>query len=137
MKRRRVKPMDDVVCEYYLRFMARDKPGVLGAIASVLGRMRLSIASVIQKGSRGRGGNHGAGNHADPRGARAQPEARAGGDSRTEIVQVGTLPSSESRSSFSRWPSTHSGLERFEKSVRLSHWPGLIEHYRRFLPVTD
>ena len=30
--------------------MARDKPGVLGAIASVLGRHGLSIASVIQKG---------------------------------------------------------------------------------------
>jgi homoserine dehydrogenase len=44
-----VKPMDDVVCEYYLRFMARDKPGVLGAIASVLGSHGLSIASVIQK----------------------------------------------------------------------------------------
>ena len=50
MKSARVKPMDDVVCEYYLRFMARDKPGVLGAIASVLGSHGLSIASVIQKG---------------------------------------------------------------------------------------
>ncbi|MHB8383296.1 MAG: homoserine dehydrogenase [Candidatus Binataceae bacterium] len=48
--RARVKPMDDVVCEYYLRFMARDVPGVLGAIASVLGRSGISIASVIQKG---------------------------------------------------------------------------------------
>jgi homoserine dehydrogenase len=45
-----VKPMDEVVCEYYLRFMAQDKPGVLGAIASVLGRNGISIASVIQKG---------------------------------------------------------------------------------------
>jgi homoserine dehydrogenase len=45
----RVKPMDDVVCEYYLRFMARDQPGVLGAIASVLGRNGISIASVIQQ----------------------------------------------------------------------------------------
>src|SRR5229473_8651124 len=50
MKRASVKPMDDVVCEYYLRFMARDMPGVLGAIASVLGSHGLSIASVIQKG---------------------------------------------------------------------------------------
>jgi homoserine dehydrogenase len=49
MKRASVKPMDDVVCEYYLRFMARDIPGVLGAIASVLGSHGLSIASVIQK----------------------------------------------------------------------------------------
>ncbi len=44
-----IKRMDDVVCEYYLRFMARDQPGVLGAIASVLGRNRISIASVIQQ----------------------------------------------------------------------------------------
>ena len=49
MKKAGVKPMDDVLCEYYLRFMAPDKPGVLGAIASVLGRHGLSIASVIQK----------------------------------------------------------------------------------------
>jgi homoserine dehydrogenase len=50
LKRARVKPMDDVICEYYLRFDARDKPGVLGAIASVLGRNGISIVSVIQKG---------------------------------------------------------------------------------------
>ena len=50
LKRARVKPMDDVICEYYLRFNARDKPGVLGAIASVLGRNEISIVSVIQKG---------------------------------------------------------------------------------------
>jgi homoserine dehydrogenase len=50
LKPARVKPMDDVVCEYYLRFTAPDKPGVLGAIASVLGRNGISIASVIQQG---------------------------------------------------------------------------------------
>jgi homoserine dehydrogenase len=49
VRRAHVKPMGDVVCEYYLRFMARDKPGVLGAIASILGRNGISIASVIQK----------------------------------------------------------------------------------------
>ncbi len=49
VRRAHVKPMDDVVCEYYLRFMVRDKPGVLGAIASILGRNGISIASVIQK----------------------------------------------------------------------------------------
>jgi homoserine dehydrogenase len=50
IRRASVRPMDDVVCEYYLRFAARDKPGVLGAIASVLGKRGISIASVIQKG---------------------------------------------------------------------------------------
>ncbi len=54
VRRARVKPMDDVVCEYYLRFMARDQPGVLGAIASVLGANGISIASVIQKGRGGK-----------------------------------------------------------------------------------
>lgn len=50
LQRASVKPMSDVICEYYLRFAARDKPGVLGAIASVLGRNGISIASVIQQG---------------------------------------------------------------------------------------
>jgi homoserine dehydrogenase len=50
LKRAHVKPMNDVICEYYLRFNARDQPGVLGAIASVLGRNGISIVSVIQKG---------------------------------------------------------------------------------------
>ncbi len=50
VRRARVKSMDDVVCEYYLRFMAEDKPGVLGRIASVLGRNQISMASVIQQG---------------------------------------------------------------------------------------
>jgi len=50
IRRASVKPMNDVICEYYLRFSARDKPGVLGAIATVLGRNGISIVSVIQQG---------------------------------------------------------------------------------------
>lgn len=50
VKRARVKPMSDVICEYYLRFMAEDRPGALGRVASVLGRNRISLASVIQQG---------------------------------------------------------------------------------------
>ncbi|HZP44838.1 MAG TPA: homoserine dehydrogenase [Candidatus Binataceae bacterium] len=46
----RVKPIEDVVSEYYLRFMANDQPGVLGRIATVLGKHDISIASVIQQG---------------------------------------------------------------------------------------
>jgi homoserine dehydrogenase len=42
--------MDSIACQYYLRFMAEDKPGVLGRIASVLGRHKISIASMIQQG---------------------------------------------------------------------------------------
>ena len=30
-----------------------------------------------------------------------------------------------------------SDSKRGSKNHRLFHWPGLIEHYRRFLPVTD
>ena len=50
VRRARVKPMDDVISEYYLRFEARDNPGVLGTIASMLGQSGISIASVIQQG---------------------------------------------------------------------------------------
>lgn len=50
LRKARIKPMNDVICEYYLRFAARDRPGVLGAIASVLGRNGISLVSVIQQG---------------------------------------------------------------------------------------
>jgi homoserine dehydrogenase len=49
---RRLKAMEEVVSEYYLRFSVLDKPGVLSKISGVLGRHNISIASVIQKGRR-------------------------------------------------------------------------------------
>jgi homoserine dehydrogenase len=48
----RMKAMDEVLAEYYLRFSVLDKPGVLSKISGVLGRHNISIASVIQKGRR-------------------------------------------------------------------------------------
>ncbi len=44
-----LKPMDDLVTEYYLRFMVVDRPGVLARISGILGRHQISIASVIQR----------------------------------------------------------------------------------------
>lgn len=49
-----LRPIDDLVSEYYLRFMAVDRPGVLAKIAGILGEQNISIASVIQRG-RGEG----------------------------------------------------------------------------------
>lgn len=46
---REVLPMDEVVCPCYIRIQALDRPGVLAAIAGVLARNEISIASVIQK----------------------------------------------------------------------------------------
>lgn len=48
----RMKAMDEVLSEYYLRFSVLDQPGVLSNISGVLGRHNISIASVIQKGRR-------------------------------------------------------------------------------------
>jgi homoserine dehydrogenase len=48
----RMKAMEEVLSEYYLRFSVLDKPGVLSKISGVLGRHNISIASVIQKGRR-------------------------------------------------------------------------------------
>ncbi|MCX7706337.1 MAG: homoserine dehydrogenase [bacterium] len=45
-----VQPVDRIETKYYLRFTALDRPGVLAKIAEVLGRNKISIASVIQKG---------------------------------------------------------------------------------------
>ena len=46
-----VKPMDDLVCKYYLRLTVADRPGVLAQIARILGDEEISIASVLQKGT--------------------------------------------------------------------------------------
>jgi homoserine dehydrogenase len=45
-----VSPVEQVQCEYYLRFVVVDRPGVLSRIAGVLGRHAISISSVLQKG---------------------------------------------------------------------------------------
>ncbi len=46
-----VKPIDETVNRYYLRFTTIDKPGILSKISGVLGEHKISIASVIQKES--------------------------------------------------------------------------------------
>ncbi len=42
-------PMADVVCEYYLRLMVRDEPGVIAAVTSILADHRISLEAVVQK----------------------------------------------------------------------------------------
>ena len=46
----RLMPMDDIITNYYFRFSAVDRPGVLSRISGILGENDISIASVIQKG---------------------------------------------------------------------------------------
>jgi homoserine dehydrogenase len=43
-------PMDDIVTNYYFRFAALDRPGVLSKISGILGKYNISISAVIQKG---------------------------------------------------------------------------------------
>lgn len=45
---KRIKPMSDVVTEYYLRFLVQDRPGVLAKLSGVLGDHGISIHSVLQ-----------------------------------------------------------------------------------------
>jgi len=42
--------MDDIITNYYFRFSAYDRPGVLSKISGILGSHNISIAAVIQKG---------------------------------------------------------------------------------------
>ncbi len=46
--------LKDTSNKYYLRFEVIDKPGVLGSITGILGKHNISIASMIQKGKKGR-----------------------------------------------------------------------------------
>jgi len=45
-----LQPMESIVSLYYFRFMALDQPGVLAQISGILGRHRISIAQMIQRG---------------------------------------------------------------------------------------
>jgi homoserine dehydrogenase len=44
-----IKNMADIRTRFYMRFSAIDKPGVLAKISGILGKYRISIASVTQK----------------------------------------------------------------------------------------
>ncbi len=44
----KIKPMEQLVTSYYLRFNAKDQPGVLAQIAGILGKYEISIESMIQ-----------------------------------------------------------------------------------------
>lgn len=50
-----LKKMDEVVLPYYMRFAAMDQPGVLSKISGILGKNRISISAVIQKGRKIKG----------------------------------------------------------------------------------
>ena len=50
-----LKPMEDVIVPYYMRFSAVDRPGVLSKISGILGKNGISIVSVIQKGRKIKG----------------------------------------------------------------------------------
>jgi homoserine dehydrogenase len=43
------RKIGDVRTRFYLRLMLQDKPGVMGAVATVLGQHNISLASVMQK----------------------------------------------------------------------------------------
>jgi homoserine dehydrogenase len=43
-----IMPMDDIEAQYYVRLAAKDRPGVLAAIATIFGKNKISISSAIQ-----------------------------------------------------------------------------------------
>jgi homoserine dehydrogenase len=47
------KPLDEILCQYYLRIPVDDKPGVLAQVAGVLGSLNIGISSMIQPESDG------------------------------------------------------------------------------------
>ena len=54
VKRIPLKDISEIESEYFLRFSAQDKPGVLSKISGILGKHSISIESMIQRG-RGKG----------------------------------------------------------------------------------
>ncbi len=54
----RLRPMEELVAKYYMRFPVVDRPGVLSKISGILGDHGISIDSVIQKGRQHAGPVH-------------------------------------------------------------------------------
>jgi homoserine dehydrogenase len=54
-KRIKIKKIEDIASMYYFRFTVLDRPGVLSKISGILGKNKISIASVIQKGRKAGG----------------------------------------------------------------------------------
>ena len=50
LKARRIKSIEELETQYYFRFSAEDRPGVLSKIAGILGEHQISIQSVHQQG---------------------------------------------------------------------------------------
>jgi homoserine dehydrogenase len=50
VKARRIKSIEELQTEYYFRFSAEDRPGVLSKISGILGKHKISIKSVHQQG---------------------------------------------------------------------------------------
>lgn len=42
------KPIDEIVCEYYLRLTVEDRPGVVAQVAGVLANLNIGISSLFQ-----------------------------------------------------------------------------------------
>ena len=45
----RIKKIDQIKTKFYIRFMVKDKPGVLSVITGILGKYGIGINSVTQK----------------------------------------------------------------------------------------
>jgi len=50
IKARRIRSIEELRAEYYFRFSAEDRPGVLSKVSGILGKHQISIKSVHQKG---------------------------------------------------------------------------------------
>lgn len=50
LKTRRIRSIDELKMQYYFRFSAEDRPGVLSKISGILGKHKISIQSVHQQG---------------------------------------------------------------------------------------
>lgn len=49
-----IDTIDNLICRYYIRFMAKDQPGVFAQIGKILAENQISISGVLQREGRGR-----------------------------------------------------------------------------------
>ena len=135
----RVRPIDEVESRYYLRLTVEDCSGVIAKVSQMLGDADISIASVLQReapearpgqsepimgGSLDYHATHREGPHRAGRRGQDRPTGRRQGPDRS---------SSASRAS----TTARSECPAHKRVDHMNAWRGVIEQYRKHLPVTD
>ena len=121
----RVRTIDEVESRYYLRLTVADRSGVIAKVSKVLADSDISISSVLQREA------------PELKPAPGTERPRAADLHVTHRERPGRAHCGRRDRSPRRGQGQDRGHPGGEFRVTMSAWRGVIEQYRKYLPVTD